>query len=344
MDLADFDFELPPELIAQQPAEKRSDSRLLIVDRGRSTIGHDYFHALGRYLRPDDLLVLNDTRVIPARLYGHKESGGRVEVFLAERLDPAGTEWDCLTKSSRPLRPGVRLQFAEGLAGEVVAGAEAPQHRIRFSAAGDVAVLLDRIGHIPLPPYIERSDTSVDRERYQTVFARRDGALAAPTAGLHFTDDSLAELQASGIRVEYVTLHVGLGTFLPVRVAKITEHRMHEERYSVAPETAMAINRAKQSGRRIVAVGTTVARTLESAWNSADNAIASGDGRTDIFIYPGYRFNVVDALLTNFHLPRSTLLMLVSAFAGRAFMLEAYREAIQARYRFYSYGDCMLIQ
>jgi S-adenosylmethionine:tRNA ribosyltransferase-isomerase len=344
MELADFDFDLPPELIAQRPAEKRTDSRLMIVDRQRAEIGHDRFCSIEKHLQPGDLLILNDTRVIPARLFGHKESGGKIEVFLAERQDVAGNVWDCLAKSSRPLRPGVRLIFDEGLIGEVVAGAEAPKQRICFSCAGDVAELLDRIGRLPLPPYIERSDTPADRERYQTVFARKDGALAAPTAGLHFTEDVLNRLQENGVEIGYITLHVGIGTFLPVRVEKVADHRMHDERFHVDCDTAEAINSARREGRRIVAVGTTVARTLESVWDDDLQEIMSGDGRTDIFIYPGYKFNVIDALLTNFHLPRSTLLMLVSAFAGREFIHEAYRQAIFEKYRFYSYGDCMLIQ
>ncbi len=343
MQLADFDFNLPPDLIAQSPVEKRTDSRLLVLDRKQSTIRHDRFASLLDYLRPGDLLVLNDTRVIPARLRGRKESGGRIEVFLTERLADDGTLWECLAKSSRPPREGGRILFDDALVGEILPGAEAPKWRIRFTCDGDVATCLDRIGQIPLPPYIDRSATEADRERYQTVFANRDGALAAPTAGLHFTDDILRRAAAAGVEIRYVTLHVGIGTFLPVRVEKVAEHRMHAERYRVDAETAAAITAAKRSGRRVVAVGTTVTRTLESVWDETSESLRSGDGRTDIFIYPGHRFRVVDALLTNFHLPRSTLLMLVSAFSGRELVLSAYQAAITERYRFYSYGDCMLI-
>ncbi len=344
MKLTDFDFDLPPALIAQKPAAKRTDSRLMVLDRQDKSIHHADFTSLATFLQPGDLIVLNDTRVIPARLFGTKESGGKVEVFLAERVDQDATEWDCLAKSSRPLKAGARLFFDEGLTGEVLSGATAPKWRIRFSGHDDVAAVLDRIGHMPLPPYIDRQDTVADRDRYQTIFARNAGALAAPTAGLHFSDGTLQELQSAGIEIRYLTLHVGIGTFLPVRVENVAEHRMHEERFRVDAETAQAITRARQEGRRVVAIGTTVARTLESVWDEASAEIRCGEGSTDIFIYPGYRFRAVDALLTNFHLPGSTLLMLVSAFAGRDFVLTAYRQAIEARYRFYSYGDCMLIQ
>lgn len=343
MQLSDFDFELPPELIAQEPTEQRTDSRLMILDRSSSRIEHERFAVLGQYLQPGDLLVLNDTRVIPARLLGRKETGGRVEIFLTERLSDDATVWECLARSSRPLKAGMVLRFDEKLTGEIESGAVSPKHRIRFFCEGDAAVHLDRIGHVPLPPYIEREDAPFDRERYQTVFARKEGALAAPTAGLHFTDEFLTQLDGLGIEIRYITLHVGLGTFLPVRSENISEHRMHEERFQVAPETADAINRTRERGRRIVAVGTTVARTLESAWDDETGSVAGGEGKTGIFIYPGYSFRVIDALLTNFHLPRSSLLMLVSAFAGHSFMIDAYLQAVEERYRFYSYGDCMLI-
>ncbi len=343
MKLTDFDFVLPPDLVAQKPAEKRTDSRLMILDRQDKTVRHEAFTSLVNYLAPGDLLVLNDTRVIPARLFGKKESGGKVEVLLVERHDPEAIEWDCLTKSSRPLKIGTKLCFAQGLTGTVIDEAEHPKWRIRFNSDESVATVLDRIGHMPLPPYIDREDTTGDRERYQTVFAKNKGALAAPTAGLHFTDEILAQVRAAGVEIRYITLHVGIGTFLPVRVENIPDHRMHEERFEVDAETARALTDAKREGRRVVAVGTTVARTLESAWDDDLDGIAAGRSSTDIFIYPGYDFRVVDALLTNFHLPGSTLLMLVSAFAGREFVLDAYRQAIAERYRFYSYGDCMLI-
>lgn len=344
MQLADFDYDLPPELIAKSPVVKRTDSRLMLLDRSASSIRHDRFGALGENLRPGDVLVLNDTSVIPARLLGHKGSGGQVEVFLNERLTDDSTEWDCLTRSSRPLKPGVEVFFSEQLTGVILDGAEPPRRRIRFRSPGNVADQLERVGHVPLPPYIDREDSTLDRERYQTVYARQKGALAAPTAGLHFTEELLAEIAHSGVEVRFITLHVGLGTFLPVRVDNITEHQMHEERFVVPSETAESVARAKQEGRRIVAVGTTVARTLESVWDKSQQLIRAGEGRTSIFIYPGFQFSVTDALLTNFHLPQSTLLMLVSAFADRDFIMEAYHQAITERYRFYSYGDCMLIQ
>ncbi len=344
MQLSDFDFNLPPELIAKSPAEKRTDSRMMILNRQHAAIRHDRFRSIVENLMPGDLLVMNDTRVIPARLFGKKETGGKVEVFLTEQFGSDAKEWECLTKSSRAVKVGTKLLFAEGLIGEILTGAAPPKSRIRFNCDGNVAEILDRIGHIPLPPYIDRDDTAMDRERYQTVFARNDGALAAPTAGLHFSDEIIEKLASGGIEVRYITLHVGIGTFLPVRVENVLEHQMHEERYYVDPETAAAINNAKQQGRRIVAVGTTVARTLESVSNETTGQITSGGGKTGIFIYPGYTFRVVDVLLTNFHLPQSTLLMLVSAFAGRDFVLDAYRQAIEEKYRFYSYGDCMLIQ
>ena len=344
MQLADFDYKLPSELIARTPVEKRTDSRMMVLDRPSLSISHKGFGTLVDHLRPGDLLILNDTRVIPARLFGRKSSGGKVEIFLNERLNADSTEWDCLARSSRPLKPGTDLFFSTGLSGKILAGAEPPKHYIRFTSSGDVAAILEQVGHVPLPPYIDREDTVFDRDRYQTVYARQDGALAAPTAGLHFTDELLQKLVDAGVVVRFVTLHVGLGTFLPVRVENILEHQMHEERFLVSQETAAAINLARSEGRRVVAVGTTVARTLESSWDNDTGQIKAGNGKTGIFIYPGYQFKTIDALLTNFHLPRSTLLMLVSAFAGRDFILQAYHEAVAEHYRFYSYGDCMLIQ
>ena len=344
MQLSDFDFNLPPELIARKPAENRAGSRMMVLDRSTSSVIHDHFQSLVQYLNPGDVLVLNDTRVIPARLLGRKETGGKVEIFLTERLADDCSEWECLTKSSKPLKAGTKVLFPEEVSGEMIVCGSMTGNRIRFDRIPDLAEKLDRIGHMPLPPYIGREDDQDDRERYQTVYARKDGALAAPTAGLHFTDEVLAQLASAGIRVEKITLHVGLGTFLPVRVENVADHRMHEERYSVTPETAAAVNEARKSGRRVVAVGTTVARTLESVWDQQADEIVSGAGSTGIFIYPGYQFRAVDALMTNFHLPQSTLLMLVSAFADRDFVLDAYHQAIGEEYRFYSYGDCMLIQ
>jgi len=341
MQLSDFDFDLPEELIAQAPTAERTASRLMLVANG-GEFRTGPFVDLAGYLCPGDLLVLNDTRVIPARLLGRKQSGGRIEVFLARRLPGDAETWDCLTRASKNPKPGNRLLFDAGLEGEVLAGAEEGLRRIRFTAPGDVAATLDRVGKMPLPPYIERSATDDDRERYQTVFARHAGALAAPTAGLHFSREYLEALKQSGVEVTTLTLHVGLGTFLPVRDDDVSRHRMHTEDYSISAATAETVNRAKAAGRRIIAVGTTVARTLEAACD-AEGRLQSGHGSTDIFITPGYRFRMIDGLLTNFHLPRSTLLMLVAAFAGRERILAAYAQAVRERFRFYSYGDCMLI-
>ena len=324
----DFDYHLPEEWIAQEPAP-RGESRLLVLD-AEGTDRHRRVRDLPGLLRPGDLLVLNDTRVIPARLYGHRGEG-RMEVLLVEKL--ADREWEALVRPGRRARPGTEILF-EDLSAEVVDKRE-DRYRLRFSEP--VEPHLDRLGHVPLPPYIHRPDEASDRERYQTVFARTPGAIAAPTAGLHFSEQLLEEIAAAGIGIAWVTLHVGIGTFKPVSAERVEDHRMDRERYEVGEETAEAIRRTRESGGRIVAVGTTVVRTLESSGGAA------GSGSTDLFITPGFRFRVVDVLLTNFHLPRSTLLMLVSAFAGRERVLAAYEEAIREGYRFYSYGDAMLV-
>jgi S-adenosylmethionine:tRNA ribosyltransferase-isomerase len=335
---SDFDYDLPPASIAQEPAP-RGESRLLVLDRAGPE-RHARVRDLPRLLRSGDLLVLNDTRVIPARLHGRSAGGGKIEILLVE---PVGErEWDALVKPGRRARPGARFEIGEGLAAEVVDKREDGRHRLRFSEP--IEPHLDRLGHIPLPPYIHRPDTDEDRERYQTVFARQPGAVAAPTAGLHFTAELLAEIAAAGVEIARVTLHVGIGTFKPVSAERIEEHRMERERYEIGEETAAALRRAREAGRRIVAVGTTVVRTLEGAALAGGGEIRAGDGATDLFITPGFRFQVVDALLTNFHLPRSTLLMLVSAFAGRERVLAAYAEAVREGYRFYSYGDAMLAE
>jgi len=341
--LSDYDFDLPPDLIAQAPAVERTASRLMIVSGASPPFSTGTFTDLAGFLRPDDLLVLNDTRVIPARLLGHKASGGRIEVFLVRRLPGALEIWDCLTRCSKTPKAGQQLLFAQGLSGEVLTGAELNLRRIRFTAEDDVARVLGQVGQMPLPPYIERPATAADAERYQTVFSCHAGALAAPTAGLHFSREFLQRLTASGVEVTTLTLHVGLGTFLPVRDDDLTQHRMHAEDYVIPPATAAAVNRARQQGRRVIAVGTTVTRTLEAACDPVDGLVRPGAGSTDIFIAPGYRFMVVDGLLTNFHLPRSTLLMLVAAFVGRERILSAYSQAVFERFRFYSYGDCMLL-
>lgn len=344
MQLNDFDFLLPEELIAQRPTARRDASRLMCLDRGLERIESRRFSEIPDFFRSGDLLILNDTQVIPARLLGRKKTGGKVEVFLVRRdmqVDGA-EEWLCLTKSSKSPRPGTEVVFGAGFSAEILGEAEPPYRRVRFYFDGDFMQRVEEIGHLPLPPYIKREDSQEDRSRYQTVFAREKGAVAAPTAGLHFTEDILAALQSLGVEIHSLTLHVGLGTFLPVRVEDVRRHKMHTELFSVPQATADAVNKARQEGRRIFALGTTSARALETA-ASEDGKLQSGCGESDIFIYPGYAFKLVDALITNFHLPKSTLLMLVSAFAGRDFILSAYRQAVAERYRFFSYGDCMLI-
>lgn len=328
----DFDYELPEERIAQEPAP-RGESRLLVLD-AEGPERHRRVRDLPALLRPGDLLVLNDTRVIPARLHGRRGEG-RMEVLLVEKLDER--EWEALVRPGRRARPGTVIVFEDStpsISAEVVDKREDRYH-LRFSEP--VEPHLDRLGHVPLPPYIHRPDEAADRERYQTVFARTPGAIAAPTAGLHISEELLEEIAADGIGIARVTLHVGIGTFKPVSAERVEDHRMDRERYEVSEETAEAIRRTRESGGRIVAVGTTVVRTLESCGGEA------GSGSTDLFITPGFRFRVVDVLLTNFHLPRSTLLMLVSAFAGRERVLAAYEEAVREGYRFYSYGDAMLL-
>jgi S-adenosylmethionine:tRNA ribosyltransferase-isomerase len=338
----DFDFELPEDLIAQQPAADREGSRLMVLDRSRQTVETERFPAIVERFRAGDLLVVNDTRVIPARLLGQKQSGGRIEVFLVRPLDAAGNAWLCMTRASKPVRPGTVITLpGEGRA-EVLAAAEQGLRKVRFSVPGRFADWLESNGDMPLPPYIRRPATDADRERYQTVFAQTPGALAAPTAGLHFSEAVFDRLRERGVEIRPLTLHVGLGTFLPVRVEDPRKHRMHSEAYEIPSETAGAVNRAREEGRRVVALGTTTTRTLEAACD-AGGRLAAGGGETDIFIYPGFDFRIVDALVTNFHLPRSTLLMLVSAFAGRDFVLAAYRQAVAQRFRFFSYGDCMFI-
>lgn len=340
MELRDFDYELPPDLIAQEPVTPRDASRLMVVRRESGRIEHRIFRDLPQYLRPEDVLVLNDTRVLPARLLGVRPgTGGHVELLLLRRLD--ASRWEVLARPGRRVRPGSTVSFGDGgLLATVLETTESGGRIVEFQYEGVFEEVLDQLGQIPLPPYITRA--LEERERYQTVYSREKGSAAAPTAGLHFTPELLDRVRGAGIETLFLTLHVGLGTFRPVQVERIEEHRMHAEYYSVSRETAAAINLRRSSGGRVVAVGTTTTRTLESAAR-AGGEILPGSGWTDIFIYPGYRFKAVDALVTNFHLPRSTLLMLVSAFAGRDLMLEAYREAIREKYRFFSFGDAMLI-
>ena len=344
MRLSDFDFSLPEELIAQVPAQRRDASRLMCIERSTDTVTSQQFGDIVDAFRAGDVLVVNDTQVIPARLYGHKPSGGQVEVLLVRRCQEslAAHEWLCMTRSSKSLAVGTRVHFDSRLSAEVLEPHDEFLRRVRFDCCGDFFDLLDEIGHLPLPPYIRRPDTVADRSRYQTVYARQKGAVAAPTAGLHFTEDILQQIRSRGVDICNLTLHVGPGTFLPVRVDDVHKHKMHSEYYSIPQQTAATVNEARRRGGRVFALGTTVTRAMETAATDGD-ILNEGCGDSDIFIVPGYRFKIVDALITNFHLPKSTLLMLVSAFAGHERILDAYKQAVAEKYRFFSYGDCMLI-
>lgn len=342
MRLKEFSFTLPEELIAQYPAPQREDARLMILDRRTTQINTGLVPDLTSYFRRGDLLVLNDTRVRPARLLGHKESGGRVEAFLLKRR-PGGEElWSCLTRASKAPRPGSRLLFPGAISGVVRGEDEEGLTLIEFTSDGDFIAAVEKFGHVPLPPYIRRADEEIDRDRYQTIYAAAPGAVAAPTAGLHFTPELIERLCAQGVEIATLTLHVGIGTFTPVRVENLSEHRMHSEFYHIPTSTAAAVNCAKDEGRRVIAVGTTTTRTLEAV-ATTEQRICAGSGETDIFITPGDEFRIVDGLITNFHLPESTLMVLVSAFAGHSLTMAAYRQAVAERFRFFSYGDCMLI-
>lgn len=381
MNVAEFEFELPDELVAQEPPPERGQSRLLVLDRATGAVEHTRFIRLGDYLRPGDLLVLNDTRVFPARLLGRRvPTGGAVECLLIRQLptpessvqiptpnaqrpgiggEPRGGSresgpgssqlWEALMHPGQKLKPGARVEFAgEGvrIGGEVLARHFHGRRTIRLwmeAGPGDLAAAIDRIGHVPLPPYIRRPDRPVDRERYQTVYARERGSVAAPTAGLHFTPELLDELAARGVERTTITLHVGYGTFKPVRVERVEDHVVDPERFSVPAAAADAISRARRAGRRVIAVGTTTTRALESLAVNPDGTVSPASGETRLFIHPGHEFRIVQGLVTNFHLPKSSLLILVAAFAGRERVLAAYREAVERRYRFYSYGDAMLI-
>ncbi len=340
MNLHDFYYDLPQELIAQDPLEDRSSSRLLVLNRETGEREHRIFRDIVEYLRPGDCLVVNDTKVIPARLMGEKEgTGAGIEVLLLKRKE--GNVWETLVKPGKKARPGARILFGGGLLkGEVVDVVEDGNRLIRFEYEGFFEEILDQLGQMPLPPYITHQ--LKDKNRYQTVYAKHDGSAAAPTAGLHFTPELLCRIEEMGVHIAHVTLHVGLGTFRPVKVENIQEHHMHSEYYVVEEDQAELINRIKAQGGRVIAVGTTSCRTLESA-SSEEGVLKAGSGWTDIFIYPGYRFRMIDALITNFHLPESTLMMLVSAFAGRDQIMAAYEEAVKERYRFFSFGDAMLI-
>lgn len=339
----DFYYDLPQELIAQHPVEPRDHSRMLVLDRAAQSLADRHFYDITEYLRPGDCLVLNDSRVLPARLYGRrKETGAAVELLL---LTPRGEDtWEVLAGPGRKAKPGNVLTFGEGrLEAEVLDVVNEGNRLVRFRydrQGGNFYSLLEEIGQMPLPHYI--TERLEDKERYQTVYSRELGSAAAPTAGLHFTPELLQKLREAGVETAFVTLHVGLGTFRPVKVDDITEHKMHSEHYELTPETADKINRARARGGRVIAVGTTSCRTLESI-GLRDGRVEPGEGWTDIFIYPGYRFQVLDGLLTNFHLPESTLIMLVSAFAGYDFTMRAYRHAVEEKYRFFSFGDAMLI-
>ena len=337
MEVTDFDYDLPEELIAQTPVEPRDSSRLLVMDKKTGELEHRHFYNLPEYLKPGDLLVFNDTRVIPARLHGVKTTGAHVEVFLLTRKN--ATDWEVLVKPGKKLQKGAQIKFSEELSCEILETTDFGGRIARFHYEGVFEEILDRLGETPLPPYIH--EKLKDSERYQTVYNRERGSAAAPTAGLHFTKELLKKIKDMGVEEVFVTLHVGLGTFRPVNESRIEDHKMHREFYTVSQEAADAINKAKREGRRIIAVGTTSVRTLESA--GASGEMKAGGNWTSIFIYPGYQFRFVDALVTNFHLPQSTLIMLVSALSSRENILHAYKTAVKQKYRFFSFGDAMFI-
>ena len=338
--LSDFDYNLPEELIAQTPCVERDHSRLMVLNRESKSIKHEHFYDIKKYLKKGDTLVFNDTKVMPARLIGHRaKTGGKVEVFLLRRVE--GDKWEALVKPGKKAQIGNIIEFSDELSCEVLDHTDFGGRIVEFKYKGIFEEILDRLGETPLPPYIhEKLD---DKNRYQTVYARENGSAAAPTAGLHFTKELLEEIKAMGVNLAFVTLHVGLGTFRPVNVENITEHKMHKEFYHVEKEAVDIINKTKQDGGRVIAVGTTSIRTLESAAKD-DGTISPVASETGIFIYPSYKFKLVDAIITNFHLPKSTLIMLISAFAGREYVLSAYEEAVREKYRFFSFGDAMFIE
>jgi S-adenosylmethionine:tRNA ribosyltransferase-isomerase len=339
-----FDYDLPQEAIAQEPLPDRDASRLMVLDRASGAIEHRAFRDLPDLLRPGDLLVVNRSRVFPARLLGRRRGGGGAEVLLVRPQE--GGEWEALVRPGRKLRAGDRVELADGFAVEILSESVGAERRRRvrvLSPPGDPEAAVERVGHVPLPPYVRRADHEHDRVRYQTVYARERGSVAAPTAGLHFTEELLRRLSARGIRRADVVLHVGPGTFRPVTAAEVEAHRVEPEPYVLPPETAAAIAETRRHGGRVVAVGTTTARVLESRWGEG-GSVSAGSGETDLVIVPGFAFKVVDELITNFHLPRSSLLLLVCAFAGRETVLHAYAEAVRCGYRFYSYGDAMLLR
>ena len=336
---SDFNFELPEELIAQTPLAQRDSSRLLTLDKATGRTAHHHFYDVADMLQPGDCLVLNNSRVLPARLIGRRETGGACEVLLL--IDRGDNVWECLVRPGRKLKPGTRVVFGQGeLTGEIVSEVEGGNRLVRFRYEGIFLEVLERLGRMPLPPYIKAE--LQESERYQTVYSKVSGSAAAPTAGLHFTPELLKKLEEKGVKLCYVTLHVGLGTFRPVKAENILEHEMHSEYCVIPRETADLINETKRAGGRVICVGTTSCRTIES-WAEEDGTMKASAGWTNIFIYPGYKFKVLDGLITNFHLPESTLIMLVSALAGRENVLAAYKEAVQEKYRFFSFGDAMFI-
>ena len=339
MKTSDFYYDLPPELIAQTPLERRDGSRLMTLDRKTGEIGHHHFYDLPGFLRPGDCLVMNNSRVLPARLIGQRASGGACEVLLL--IDRGEKTWECLVRPGKKLRTGAKIIFGDGqLTAEVTEVLEDGNRLVRFNYEGIFLEILERLGRMPLPPYIK--EELQDQERYQTVYSKVSGSAAAPTAGLHFTPELLKQIEDMGVKLAYVTLHVGLGTFRPVKVDDVEHHDMHSEYCVIPPETARIINETKRNGGRVICVGTTSCRTIESYANE-DGTVRSDGGWTKIFIYPGYKFKVLDGLVTNFHLPESTLIMLVSALAGKEHVLHAYEEAVKERYRFFSFGDAMVI-
>ena len=360
--VSEFDYYLPEELIAQEPLAERDASRMLLLDRATGDVKDYCFRELPELLKPGDLVVFNSTRVFPARLYGRRSGSksqrlsarnpasrdflhGRIEVLLAKQISEAPNEWECLVRPGRKIGIGERLYFGErdDLTAEVVARGNFGERRIHFDPVANFFDVIERVGHVPLPPYISREDRLGDRDRYQTIYAQERGSVAAPTAGLHFTPEILSRMKQRGVETAEITLHVGLGTFQPVRAEKVEEHMLHAETYSISTEAAGKIDKALGARRRVVAVGTTTVRTLEYAARNSGR-VQAGSGEADLFIYPGFQFRLVGAMLTNFHLPQSTLLMLVCAFGGKGHVLDAYKHAVEQKYRFYSYGDCMLVE
>ena len=339
MDVKEFYYDLPEELIAQVPIAKRDESRLMVLDREKQTIEHKIFKDILDYLKPGDCLVRNNTKVIPARIYGKKETGANVEFLLLNNIE--GDVWESIVRPGNKLHPGTKVTFGDGiLKAEILEVMEGGTRKVKFTYDGIFNEILDKIGLMPLPPYIH--EELKEKDRYQTVYAKYQGSAAAPTAGLHFTEELLERIKEKGVEIANVTLHVGIGTFRPVKVEKIEEHHMHSEHYYIKPEDAEKINKTKRNGGRIISVGTTSCRVLESVADE-NGLVKAVEGDTSIFIYPGYKFKCIDGLITNFHLPESTLLMLVSALAGKDYIMQAYKEAVKERYRFFSFGDAMLI-